>query len=95
MVALLFGTIECLRRDSHLRLTRLTIRPGGILNNGVVKGLTHFEGGRAGSKIFVHNVDTSRNGMHADSRRNADAETRGMGRRLHGQGDPMLTNMRP
>ena len=45
------------------------------------------------SKLFVHNVDTSQNGVHADSN-SADAEMRGMGRRLHRQGDPMLTNMR-
>ena len=80
MVALLFRTIECLRRKSHLRLTELKIRPDRILNYGVVRRLTQFEGGRLGIKIFVRNVDTSR--KHADSRKNADTGTEGYGQEV-------------
>ena len=34
------------------------------------------------SKIFVHNADTRRNGMNADSRRNADTGTEGYGQEV-------------
>ena len=93
MVALLFRTIECLRRESHQRLTGVKIPPNGILNYGLIRRSTQFKDGPVGSKIFVHNVHTS--GKHVDSRRNADTGTKGYGQEFARTGEAMLTNMWP